>query len=156
MADDANDYETANAMYRKAIELDPTHSPSYFALGQLYEKVGADREAMQVYREAVRLNRDDVDNREFLAALLMKYGRAEEALDLLLSVEQLDPSRREVLFAIGSAFLTLGNDKNAKFYFERYTAPPNSGAAVEPANGEVARVILTNIRKKEDQRLADQ
>lgn len=148
IAESNGSLDDANKFFRMAVEAEPHFTPSYLALGLLYQKVGAPREAIQVHREAIRLNGDDIDNRAQLAALLMSQGRADEALDLLLAVEQMDPERAEVLFSVASAFLALDNDERASYYLRAYLAANDRRPTDPLPNADVAMVLLDNIRKK--------
>jgi len=83
----------ARAAVLKAIELDPRLPAARATLGVLkwscdWDFVGAENEI----RQAIDLDRNNVDAHSSLAALLSLLGRSDESLAEVLRIEQIDPN----------------------------------------------------------------
>ncbi len=74
-----NDFNNAEAAFRKALSLAPDNSTTLFNLGTVLAGLGRLEEAILNLREAVRLDPADPEARMNLAILLSKTGRQDEA-----------------------------------------------------------------------------
>ncbi len=81
------DTERGLARLRQAAELSPRDFRPWFTMGQVYLDLGKPQEAADVYAEAIKRNRYDVDSR---------LGR----IDAILSVGQVDEAAREIAEAL--------------------------------------------------------
>lgn len=84
---DAMDFKGAISRAQKALEIDPNFMKAYDNLGLSYEAVGKYDEAIEAYRNAVRLNGKDRPCSPWppadFGALLVKLDRLSEAGELL-------------------------------------------------------------------------
>ncbi len=92
---DAMHFESAVSYAQKALELNANFMKAYNELGLCYEALGKHEEAIEAYRDAVRLNERDRPCSPWppqdLGALLIKLGRLGEAEESLKKSLQCDP-----------------------------------------------------------------
>ena len=87
------EFERAAGLHVQALRLRPTYSKALLALNQALEAQGKSKEAIQICREAVRLNpRDAIALHEF-GRLLARSGHRTEALATLEKALDLDATR---------------------------------------------------------------
>jgi tetratricopeptide (TPR) repeat protein len=70
------DYRGALSRYLEAVRTDPSYAPGYLGLGQVYEKTGRKRKALEAYRKYL-----DV---------LPSEKQADEATDVHKAIERLE------------------------------------------------------------------
>ncbi|MET0364308.1 MAG: tetratricopeptide repeat protein [Sphingobium sp.] len=73
------DYGLAETAFRRSVEADPQHQPSYNNLGLALKKLGRPEEAEQAFKTAIDLNPKDLDARFNLACHYRDEGRREES-----------------------------------------------------------------------------
>jgi tetratricopeptide (TPR) repeat protein len=74
----------AEARLKESLELDPTYAETYAWLGELYRANGQTTEAVQLYAEAVRRDRNILDNdQRQLGPLLTAFRSDPEAIDTI-------------------------------------------------------------------------
>ncbi len=69
----------AQALYERAIGLEPDFFEAHFNLGNIYHDLGRFAEAQSCYREALRLNPLYADGHFYLAVTFEKMGQSQEA-----------------------------------------------------------------------------
>jgi tetratricopeptide (TPR) repeat protein len=69
----------AQALYERAIALEPDVFESHFNLGNIFHDLGRYPEAQECYREALRVNPTYADAHFYLAVSLEKSGMSQEA-----------------------------------------------------------------------------
>jgi tetratricopeptide (TPR) repeat protein len=69
----------AQALYERAIGLEPDFFEAHFNLGNIYHDLGNFDEAQSCYREALRLNPQYADAHFYLAVTFEKMGQSQEA-----------------------------------------------------------------------------
>jgi len=72
-------------------------APFYYNLGRMLEKKGQTAEAIRYYREAIRLNPDDVDAHNNLGAVLDRKGHADEAIHEFQEAIRLKPEQADAI-----------------------------------------------------------
>ncbi|GGQ11817.1 cytochrome c-type biogenesis protein [Streptosporangium pseudovulgare] len=86
---------------------EPPESPdSLLALGRRLDARGETGQAVQVYREAVRLSPRDRTARRLLGLALIRAGRPAEAVPVLRPAARRSPRDPDVLLALGAAEIT--------------------------------------------------
>jgi len=70
----------AEAAYKKAIELQPSFTPAYVNIADLYRVKGKDEHGERWLRKALEVSRDDAEARHALGLLLVRQKRLAEAL----------------------------------------------------------------------------
>ncbi|MGO8793144.1 MAG: tetratricopeptide repeat protein [Terriglobia bacterium] len=97
--------ESAAAHAQKAIVLDPRSVKAYDNLGLCNEALGKNDEAIGAYRQAIRLNREQLSRSPWpsmnLGALLLKLGRFDEAGTSLRESLNEDPRFPKAHFQLG-------------------------------------------------------
>jgi Tfp pilus assembly protein PilF len=94
----------------------------------LHYELGEKEKALGCYREAVNLAPDQATFCKNLADFyLVEQGRAEDAMQLYLSVLEKNPADVDCLLATGIVCMSLNQTEDARTFFERVTA-------IEPAN----------------------
>jgi tetratricopeptide (TPR) repeat protein len=75
--------------------------------------------ALADMKEALAINAHDRDDLQLDGDILMKMGRADEAIAAYKQVLTADPSNRFALISLGYASRVAGRDQDAEMYFER-------------------------------------
>jgi tetratricopeptide (TPR) repeat protein len=103
-------YDEAEAVYRKAIELNPSEATPYCSLGNLLSNENQKRynEAEAAYRKAIELNPSLPQTYSNLALLLRLNNRSEEAISLLEKFIEIDPRDFNPHLALASINKQLG------------------------------------------------
>lgn len=81
----------------------------YFSLGKSYERTGTAQEALEAYKEAIRIKPDFFDAYVSLGLLYYRIGRYDESADAYLNAISLRPDDRSVYNKLGAAYIILGN-----------------------------------------------
>jgi adenylate cyclase len=103
--------ERADALLRRALDLEPNRAAVHFVLGQVRRSQGRFQEAVDAFQTAVTLDRNYARAYLALGWTLMLLGRPEEAIPLAERAMRLnphDPNIGENFFVIGSAHLLAG------------------------------------------------
>jgi tetratricopeptide (TPR) repeat protein len=82
----------AAATFFAAIRLKPDFGPAYYNRGFALARAGHPREAIPVFREAMRLNPERIDSYLMLADIHLRLGENSEAGKFLLQAEPLNPT----------------------------------------------------------------
>jgi uncharacterized protein HemY len=78
------DFDTkAEAMYKKAIELDPTNAVAYHNLANLYRDQGLTMKAIELYEKAIKLQDNFIFSYTPLAKAYLKIGKPDKAREVL-------------------------------------------------------------------------
>jgi serine/threonine protein kinase/Flp pilus assembly protein TadD len=106
-------YAEAEAQLRAVLEQEQW-GPSYLLLGEVYERTGRLREAIEVYRVAQELMPDHADVHIALAGALQRNFQPNAAIEVLNLAAQLDgPERARVLYYLALAYRTRGDQMEA-------------------------------------------
>jgi len=89
----------AEALYEKAIRLDPECFEAYFNLGNIHHDLGRYREALVAYRDALAINPGYPEAHFYLAVTLEKLGRSSEARPHWRQYRELAPEGEFVALA---------------------------------------------------------
>jgi Flp pilus assembly protein TadD len=84
-------FELAYEQLMTAKEIDPTNASVHRELGQLAAKYGTQKEALDFFREANRLNPNDARTVFGMGTLFVKTGLEPEARAMLIRLRELDP-----------------------------------------------------------------
>ncbi|WP_433540773.1 cytochrome c-type biogenesis protein CcmH [Streptosporangium sandarakinum] len=117
---------------------EPPESPdSLLALGRDLDARGETEQAVQVYREAVRLGPRDRTARRLLGLALIRAGRPAEAVPVLRPPDGRSPRDPDVLLALGAAEITVDPPAGRRTLrrFLRFARPGH------PAIAAVRRVL---------------
>ncbi len=109
--------------YRKALEIEPSHADWWCEIGSILFIVNHKKEAEQSFRIAVKMNPDYFPAWRNLSLLYIEAKQWSEALSTLQEALRLHPDDREIIFAIGSILLELGETEKAKDYLSHFILP---------------------------------
>jgi tetratricopeptide (TPR) repeat protein len=115
-------YREALDPLRKAIELNPHHTDSYYTLAVALEWLQEPAEAEKVYRKLIPLTAkiagEAARTNLFLGRLLVTQSRYRDALDPLESAARLMPKSAEALKYLGRVYRQLERNEDALRVFE--------------------------------------
>jgi Flp pilus assembly protein TadD len=134
----ANDQEGAVEQFMAVLEGDPDQAEARVALGIVYERQGRLSEAERLYamgigREGGRTNVDLLNGQ---ARLLLKKGRANDAVTASLSVLRVNSNSIDAFNTLGLAYMELGRFETARFVFQKAKSLPG---------GDEAAMLETNL-----------
>ena len=123
----AQRYEEAIAHYRRSLDMDPDFLAGHSDLARALEACGRIDEAVEEYRQAIRLAGASLaDPSAGLANALAVAGRADEAHAILASLEQARAERYVSPWALASIYARLGDHDPALDWLERAYAERDS------------------------------
>jgi tetratricopeptide (TPR) repeat protein len=110
------DRQQADALLRRALDLEPNRAATHFVLGALRRHQGRMPEAAEAYQTAIALDRNYARAYLSLGLTLAHMGRAEEAIALAQRAMRLnprDPNIADHFFVLGKAQILLGRSDEA-------------------------------------------
>ena len=114
----------------KLIKLVTEHPDSYIGhklLGQIYEKEGGQRKAVDEYLQAIDINKQDYDTYYKVANLLTDLDKKNEAAQMLTDLLSKKPDYTEATVALGDILIEQENYKEAvNIYIEALKYSPTS------------------------------
>jgi tetratricopeptide (TPR) repeat protein len=96
---------------------DPTDANSQYMLGEIAWLRAKPDQALEHYKEAVRLGPDFVDARIALGKVLTSLGRPEEALQQQSEAVRLDPQNEAAHYRLAQAYRKLGRTEDSEHEF---------------------------------------
>jgi tetratricopeptide (TPR) repeat protein len=114
-------YESAEAEYARAIELEP-HGDAYRRLGQLYDRSGRLDQALAAFHKAIELDPKEFRQYQALGAYYTHRGDAKEAVRQFEKCVQLAPDEPDAHFALGTAYHNGGRYAEAEGELRRVVA----------------------------------
>jgi tetratricopeptide (TPR) repeat protein len=121
-AEEAEDFETAERLYRKVGQLDPSDPAATFNLGNLLRARGRKVEAEAAYRAAAKADPDFAEAWYNLADLRDEQGFPEEAIAALKRAVAADPDYADAIFNLGLLYQRADDSAAAAPYWRRYLA----------------------------------
>ena len=109
----ANDWQGLLALCRRWTQAEPGNYIAWYLLGVAYGNLGRYREAVEAYREALRLEPDDASAWFKLGFAYKKLGRYREAIEAYREALRLKPEYAQVWFNLGYAYEKLGRYREA-------------------------------------------
>jgi len=138
----ADDKESALIYYKKAVDLDPTHSLARQQLAQTYYDVGDKEMSLSTYEMAIAKEEDTnikADLHYNLGVLSMQLGDFQAAEDNFAMAYDLNPDDVDALRGVAQTFENAEEWSRAEYYYRRLIE-------VEPENPQhfraMARVLL--------------
>jgi TolB-like protein/Flp pilus assembly protein TadD len=120
-----DDRQHAEALLRRALDLEPNRAAAHFVRGTLYRHQGRMPEAVEAYRTAIALDRNYARAYLYLGLTLAYMGRAEEAIALVQRAMHLnprDPNIADHFMVLGIAQILLGRSDEAIASLQRASA----------------------------------
>jgi len=119
-AEDRGDLAEAEALYRRALAVDPALAAAMTNLGNLRHRAGDAAEARGLYERALEHDPAQSEARYNLANLLDDTGETELAIAELRRVCQAAPDFADAHYNLGLALARVGGTAQAKRHLERY------------------------------------
>ena len=107
--------------------------PPYLKLGDMYLDNDYDKEAAQVFQNAILANDSEGEAHQGLAEALQKQKQYEEAIKEFQKAVQADGSLYLAYYNIGHTYVLLGDKKNAKEYLDKFIKTYSGKAGPELA-----------------------
>jgi tetratricopeptide (TPR) repeat protein len=114
------DYDTAIAVAKRAIEIDPNYARAYSYLGMALKEKGERDAALEAFRKAVQLNPTDyLWTYTNIGSLLTEKGECDAALAALARALEMDPKYAWGYTCVGKANLAKGDYDAAIAAFQK-------------------------------------
>ncbi|MCK9275391.1 MAG: tetratricopeptide repeat protein [Syntrophales bacterium] len=97
-------YKEATKWMEKTVSLNPEFETALADLGLLYQIGNEDAKAVDVYRNYIKRNSDNITLRQRLGKLLLKLEKYDEAATEFEEILNLDDSNKEARFSLGIAY----------------------------------------------------
>jgi tetratricopeptide (TPR) repeat protein len=155
------DYVAAGELWREALRRRPRRADHPDAISdeqvahlwrraaEAYHKAGDFDEAVNVYRQALKWNPDDLDTRMVLAEGLIDDGRLQAAENELYRILERDPDNVPALLRVGEVIQEIDR------WWDRYSAVRHWERVLElePENAEARQNLVDFYRDEADNRL---
>lgn len=105
--------QQADSAFRKAIELNPSYSPSFVSLGNMYIDYGHANVGQAVLETGVKVNDKDAGMWNGLGRAQRALNKPQEAVESFKIAKAIDPDMPDVLFGLGMAYADLRQRQEA-------------------------------------------
>lgn len=112
-----NDFRKSLLYYNKALGIDDKYTPAINNFGVLYLRQGKEQLAMEAFKKASEVNSFSLTPMFNLAHLYLKYGAMDKAYRILIVLHNKNKNDVDVLSALASYNLMVGNPKNAVAFY---------------------------------------
>jgi len=127
-AEEGGDVATAERLYRRVTNLDPTDPAAPFNLGNLLRIAGRPLEAEGAYRAAVKADPKYIAAWYNLGDVLDDQGRTKDAVDCLKRVLEIEPDYGDAVFNMALFLQRLNRPAEAAKWWRRYLELDGSSA----------------------------
>jgi tetratricopeptide (TPR) repeat protein len=117
---DRGDLQTAEHLFRQAVDLEPHMAAALTNLGNLVYRQGEMEEARKLYERALEHDPNQPEARYNLANLLDDLGETDMAIAELRKVCAAAPEFADAHYNLGLMLANVGGTSQAKHYLERY------------------------------------
>ena len=129
-AQSRGDFSAAAESYRKATELEPAVPEFWANLGLMYYEAGRSADAIQSFKQSIRLNATLYVPQLFLGIEYLKTQKPDAALPLLETATRLNPRDPLAELSLGKASAMLNRcDRAADAFWRAIRLAPNDGDA---------------------------
>lgn len=135
--------QKADQNLRKAIELRPTYSVSFVALGHLYIDYGHANVGQAVLEIGTRINGEDAQMWNGLGRAQFLLNKPNEAIESFKKAKAIDPNMVDVLYGLGMAYAEVRNRKEAVEALQDFLAKAGNDVPEDrkrAANDTMARI----------------
>jgi tetratricopeptide (TPR) repeat protein len=141
-AEDRGDSETAEHLFRQAIDLEPNMSAALTNLGNLVYRQGELDEARKLYERALDHDPMQAEARYNLANLLEDLGETELAIAELRRVCAACPDFADAHYNLGLMLAQVGGTAQAKQHLERYLELDSGSDWASHARSYLAEIAI--------------
>jgi S1-C subfamily serine protease len=86
---------------------------AYFGIGFCYDRLGAYTKAVEAYKQAIRIDPDNVDVYYEMAHAYVNLGRYKDAIEVYKQAIRIDPDYVQAHFLLGFTYLMVGDRNSA-------------------------------------------
>jgi tetratricopeptide (TPR) repeat protein len=123
----------AEALYRRAVEIDPWLAIAYTNLGNICFRRGQEAEAEELYRKALGIDTKQPEAQYNLGYVMLERGRATDAIAYFCGAIQSDPRFADAYFNLAMAYEQVGDAANARPCWRKYLEIEPTGTWAEIA-----------------------
>jgi tetratricopeptide (TPR) repeat protein len=125
--------DQAEALYKRALELDPWLAIAYTNLGNIRFRRGEEAEAERLYEKALSLDGAQPEAQYNLGYVMLERGRAREAIDFFRGAIASDPQFADAYFNLAMAYEQAGEAAKARPCWRKYLEIEPTGTWAEIA-----------------------
>jgi tetratricopeptide (TPR) repeat protein len=125
--------DEAEALYRRAIELDPWLAIAYTNLGNICFRKSDEEQAEALYRKALSLESTQPEAQYNLGYVMLERGRPVEAIEHFRGAIASDPRFADAYFNLAMAYEQVGDAAKARPCWRRYLEIEPTGTWAEIA-----------------------
>ena len=118
--EDPDTLDDAEALYKRALELDPWLAIAYTNLGNIRFRRGNEEEAEVLYRKALSLEAAQPEAQYNLGYVMLERGQADEAIEFFKGAIASDPRFSDAYFNLAMAYEQAGDPARARPCWRRY------------------------------------
>ena len=132
------DYRSSLALWQDTVDKIPGSWRAHYNLSCVLSETGANRKMLDHLETAFLLKPDidDVSVRANLGLLLLKYGRAAEAIPYFEQVLKIDPDDAKTRYNLGQALVAVGNPAKGIEYLQEAVRNPAAPALAYKSLGD--------------------
>jgi DNA-binding transcriptional MerR regulator len=123
----------AEALYRRALELDPWLAIAYTNLGNICFRRGDEEQAEGLYRKALGIETAQPEAQYNLGYVMLERGRAADAVDFFRGAIASDPRFADAYFNLAMAYEQIGDAQKARPCWRKYLEIEPTGTWAEIA-----------------------
>jgi DNA-binding transcriptional MerR regulator len=123
----------AEALYRRALELDPWLAIAYTNLGNICFRRGDEAQAETLYRKALEIEGAQPEAQYNLGYVMLERGRAADAVSFFRGAIASDPRFADAYFNLAMAYEQVGDAQKARPCWRRYLELEPTGTWAEIA-----------------------
>ena len=101
--------DSAIAMYRRAVAVEPRYAQAYFSMGEAFASKGETGTAVELYLETLRRDSSHVGAKNDLAGIYLNVGRMPEAIGLYRRLVAAEPDNAQFRNNLGFALMRAGD-----------------------------------------------
>jgi tetratricopeptide (TPR) repeat protein len=125
--------DEAEALYQRALEMDPWLAIAHTNLGNIRFRRGDEAEAERLYQKALQLDARQPEAQYNLGYVLLERGQAREAVDYFKGAIASDPQFADAYFNLAMAYEQAGESARARPCWRKYLEIEPTGTWAEIA-----------------------
>ncbi|WP_437581292.1 tetratricopeptide repeat protein [Sorangium sp. So ce887] len=125
--------DEAEALYRRALEIDPWLAIAYTNLGNICFRRNAEQQAEALYMKALELDAAQPEAQYNLGYVMLERGRAPEAIRYFRGAIESDPRFADAYYNLAMAYEQIGDPTKARPCWRRYLEIEPTGTWAEIA-----------------------
>lgn len=116
---DQHNFMKAIALYKEALKLDPDNQYVYYNMGRAYFTLNRLDDALDAFKHAIELNRNDYESINFYGILLSKKGMHEKAINYFKKAISVKPDYYLALNNMGAVYAIMDEKELARQAYEK-------------------------------------